>query len=142
MSMLHILALVLALFPSVSFAEDPGQAIRDQVQAFAAAFNRGDAAAIASFHAEDAVVMPPGRPTVKGRENIQKFWQGAINNGGRDLSITPFDVQVVGNTGIEVADLKVVIGGKEVVGRHILIRERGPDGKWLIKHDIWNNYTP
>lgn len=142
MSMLRVVALTLALAPSVALAQDAGQAIRDQVQAFAAAFNRGDAATIASFHAEDAVIMPPGRPSIKGRENIQKFWQGAFNNGAKDLSIAPFEVQVVGDVGIEIADLKAMVGGKEMVGRHILIRERGSDGKWLIKHDIWNFSSP
>src|SRR5438105_356630 len=42
--------------------------------AFADAFNAKDSAKVASFYTEDAVVMPPEQPMVKGRRNIEAYY--------------------------------------------------------------------
>jgi uncharacterized protein (TIGR02246 family) len=41
--------------------------------AWAAAFNRGDASAVAAMYTEDAFVLPPGAEMVKGRAAIEAF---------------------------------------------------------------------
>jgi uncharacterized protein (TIGR02246 family) len=41
--------------------------------AWTAAFNKGDAAAVAVLYAEDAYVLPPGSAMVKGRAAIEAF---------------------------------------------------------------------
>src|SRR5882762_9140433 len=40
---------------------------------FVAAFNKGDAAAIATMYTDDAVVLPPGSEMVKGKTAIEAF---------------------------------------------------------------------
>ena len=42
-----------------------------------AAFNKGDAAAVAALYTEDAYVLPPGSAMVKGRPAIEAFWRQA-----------------------------------------------------------------
>ena len=42
---------------------------------FAAAFNKGDAAAVAAMYTEDAYVLPPGADIVKGRNAIEALWR-------------------------------------------------------------------
>jgi uncharacterized protein (TIGR02246 family) len=45
--------------------------------AWTAAFNKGDARAVAAMYAEDAYVLPPGSDIVKGRAAIEAFWRQA-----------------------------------------------------------------
>ncbi|MBV9590802.1 MAG: nuclear transport factor 2 family protein, partial [Hyphomicrobiales bacterium] len=70
------LAIITSLlaFGAPAFAQDSAhiQMLNDQ---FAAAFNKGDAAAIGAMYTEEAVVLPAGSPLVRGREAIQNFWK-------------------------------------------------------------------
>ena len=63
-------------------AQDVGsiQALNDK---WDAAFNKGDAAALAAMYAEDAYVLPPGAEMVRGRAAIQDFWGGAVQQTRR-----------------------------------------------------------
>jgi ketosteroid isomerase-like protein len=55
----------------------------------AAQFAKADAAAISQMYSTDATVLPPGSDMVKGRENIEKLWKGAID----DASYSPTELQ-------------------------------------------------
>ena len=58
------------------------------VQSYIAAFNAGDAAAIAALFAENASVQDPiGTPSHVGRDAIARFYQSAINTGSK-LTLT------------------------------------------------------
>jgi len=57
------------------------------------AFSRGDAAAIAAFYTDDAVVMPPNSQMIKGRKAIEEFWKGAMGMGVRSIQLDTLDVQ-------------------------------------------------
>jgi len=50
--------------------------------AWTAAFNKGDAAAVAAMYTEDAYVLPPGSDMVKGRSAIEAFWRQAAQQMG------------------------------------------------------------
>src|SRR5260370_40841297 len=55
-----------------------------------AAFNKGDAAAIAALYTEDAYVLPPGSAMVKGRAAIEAFWRQAAQQMS-DAKLTTVD---------------------------------------------------
>jgi len=55
--------------------------------AWTAAFNKGDAQAVAAMYAEDAYVLPPGSDIVKGRAAIEVFWRQAAQQMG-DAKLT------------------------------------------------------
>ena len=42
--------------------------------AFAEAFNAKDAARVASFYADDAIVMPPDQTMIRGRRNVEAYY--------------------------------------------------------------------
>jgi len=44
---------------------------------WAAAFNRGDFAAVAAWYQPDATIFPPGSDMIHGRKNIEAFWEKA-----------------------------------------------------------------
>lgn len=117
-----------------------GQMNRD----FAAALNAKDAKAAAALYTEDAVLIPPGEPIVRGREAIEEYWRGAIESGGvREVSVETMDALSSGSLGYETGSYVLTVNGPngEAVidkGRYIELLRRDPDGKWYSTHGIWN----
>lgn len=75
------------------------QAVRQEVEAFTAryidAYNRKDAAGVASLYAEGGVLVPPG-PVAMGKENIEKAWRAVFDAGRTGLR---YSIQQVGADG-------------------------------------------
>jgi ketosteroid isomerase-like protein len=69
---------------------------------FGAAYDRGDAAAIARLYTPHATVFPPGSDMVSGREGIQKVWAGAIGSGMKFTSLRTVSVEQYGNAAREI----------------------------------------
>ena len=124
---------------------------------FVAAFNARDAAKVASFYTEDATLMPPNAPMVKGRPNIEAFWKSAFDQGMSNLKLRPFDSAVSGDQGYEAGTAAVDLksAGKEAgaaasansgrpvtdTSKYIVVFKRvGAD--WKMAYDIFNSDAP
>lgn len=121
-------------------AHDEIQAAQD---AWEASFNTGSAEAAASNYTEDAKLMPPGRQLYGGREAVKAFWGAVLDAGTHSLDLDIIEVQVLGDTAIEVgtwAAMRVGEDGSDIPihGNSLVIWKRGSDGTWLMSHDIYN----
>ncbi len=116
--------------------------VRQGMAAFQEAFNKRDAASLAKVYTEDARLMPFNVPMITGRAGIQSFWQAGFTRGLSYIEKTPIDVQVLGNTAIEMSRYVVTVGDRKVQGKDMLVWKRETDGKWRIAADIWNNDQP
>ena len=76
-----------------SFGQDKA-AIQELTDKWTAAFNEGDAAAIAAMYTEDAHLLAPGMEMMQGRDSIQQFWQGGIEQLS-DMKLTVVDVELL-----------------------------------------------
>src|SRR6266702_2922002 len=80
-------------------------AIRAESTDWVKAYNGGDAKAVAALYAEDALLLPPGAPGVKGRGAIMAFIAKDIAGSkaaGAMFAVDPkTDVGVSGDTGWE-----------------------------------------
>lgn len=77
-----LVTLLIIFAASIAEAQQSARtAIEANAKQFTEAFNKGDAAAVATMYTMDARVLPPNGEMVEGRPNIQKFWQGAISAG-------------------------------------------------------------
>ena len=85
-----------------SAAEDVRKAVEAGNAKWMAAFNRGDAAAVAALYTDHATLMPPTSAMIQGRQGVQEFWQGAIQDGVKDALLTTVEVQASGDTAYEV----------------------------------------
>ena len=85
--------LVVGALPAMAQSKATIQKLDDQ---FAAAFNKGDAAAVAAMYTSDAYVLPAGAPLVKGAD-IQGFWNQAMQQLG-DIKCTALDVKPLGRS--------------------------------------------
>jgi uncharacterized protein (TIGR02246 family) len=108
--------------------------------AWTAAFNKGDAAAVATLYTEDAYVLPPGSAMVKGRAAIEAFWRQAAQQM-TDAKLTTLDVLPLGRSAArEIGTVTLKTKSQppqEVVGKYVVVwRKVGRD--WKLATDIWN----
>jgi uncharacterized protein (TIGR02246 family) len=107
-----------------------------------AAFNKGDAAAVAQLYTEQATALPPGAPMAKGRAAIQAFWQGAIQSGLTNASLKALQVDQFGTAAREIGQfsLDALNAQKQTVhveGKYVVLWRR-VGGSWKLDTDIWN----
>jgi uncharacterized protein (TIGR02246 family) len=109
---------------------------------WAAAFNARDASKIALLYADDAVVMPPNKPMVKGRANIETHFKGEIEQGPTNFQLNPFESAISGSQAFEAGTTTVTLpGGETDRGKYLVVLKRvGND--WKIAYDIYNGDTP
>jgi uncharacterized protein (TIGR02246 family) len=110
---------------------------------FVAAFNRGDAAAVAALYTEQGQLLPPNAAPVTGVQAIQAFWQGAMDMGIASAGIEPVEVEQHDDTTIEVGRYTLhAQGGEELdAGKYIVIWKR-EEGEWKLHRDIFNSSKP
>jgi uncharacterized protein (TIGR02246 family) len=109
--------------------------------AWTAAFNKGDAAAVAAMYTEDAYVLPPGGEMVKGRPAIEAFWRQAAQQFG-DAKLTTLDVLALGGEAArEIGTVTLKTKSQppqQIVGKYAVVwRKSGAD--WKLATDIWNS---
>jgi uncharacterized protein (TIGR02246 family) len=109
---------------------------------WAAAFNAKDAVKIASLYAENAVVMPPNQPTVKGRANIETHWKGEIEQGATNMQLNPVASSISGSQAFEAGTSTVTLpGGQSERGKYLAILKR-VGNEWKIAYGIYNTDSP
>jgi uncharacterized protein (TIGR02246 family) len=110
---------------------------------FVAAFNGGDAAAVAAFYTEQGQLLPPNAEPMTGKQAIQAFWQGAMDAGIKEATIETLEVEPHGDTAIEVSKYTLhAEGGQELdAGKFIVIWKR-EGGEWRLHRDIFNSSKP
>jgi len=111
--------------------------------AWAAAANRGDAAAVAAMYTETATMLPPGVDMQKGRAAIQKTIANIGGSGIKNFALTTVDVAQVGpDTAREIGRFSLDAPGPrkhwvKVEGKYVVVWKL-VGGKWLLDVDIWN----
>ena len=108
--------------------------------AWAAAFNKGDASAVAAMYTEGAFVLPPGAEMVKGRAAIEAFWRQAAQQMG-DAKLTTVDVLPLGPRAareIGTVSLKSKSQPPQEITAKYAVVWRKVGGKWKLATDIWN----
>jgi len=126
-----IVALVAAMADfthAASPASADEAAIRAQTTSWVKAYNGGDAKAVAALYAEDALLLPPGAPGVRGRAAILEF-----------IAKDAADSKAAG--AVFAVDPKTVKGAVVENGKFLSV-SRKKDGKWLYIRDTWNADTP
>lgn len=117
----------------------------DQLRlAFNAAYSAGNAAAIGSLLAEDAVWMPPGEPAVVGRSAIQARYAAQFSATHSAFTLNRGEILLMANLAfLRGPYLRIdtpVIGGPStmVTGKYTMTFRR-EGGDWKIINDCWNS---
>jgi uncharacterized protein (TIGR02246 family) len=130
-------ALMLMAGPALGQSKATIENLNDK---WVAAFDKGDAAALAAMYTPDAYVLPAGAPMAKGREAIRGFWGKASQQLG-DAKLATLDVQPLGPTAArEIGTFSFrtkAATPQEVIGKYVVVW-RKLRGRWLLATDIWN----
>lgn len=142
--LLGLAALALAL-PMTATAQAGAMDLHAQLakvdQAWQAAYNAGDAAALTALYATDATVMAPGHAKATGHAAIQAYYAEALKQmAGAKNAVT------TGET-LDGGKIAVATGGWVATGadgKHLdhgtyLTVYKKVDGKWMIYLDTWNS---
>lgn len=118
--------------------------IAKSAPAWAAAYNAGDADALAAMYSEDATLQPPGAPAATGRDAIRAFLAADSANSkaaGVTFHIPQAGaVDVSGDLAYEAGTYSVTDASGATVdtGKYIGVFQKR-DGKWLYVRDTWNS---
>jgi uncharacterized protein (TIGR02246 family) len=130
----------------VQFTQANATQIRQRTQEYEAAFNSKDPAKVAAFYPGESVLMPPNAPTIRGREEIQKFYVDLYAQGGTDLEMDTKDVRGHGPLAYEAGGYSL----HRRPAKGAAMRDRGKylfiwrnlNGVWSIEYTIWSSDLP
>ncbi len=123
------------------------QDVAEQIQAadgeVMAAFEAGDAEALASLYTQDGMLLPPNSDFVSGTAAIQGFWQAVMDAGVAGLKLTVEEAQGFDDTAWEVGRYVLYdsAGAPIDEGKYIVLWQRTEAG-WRLHRDIWNSSRP
>ena len=128
------------------FVQADANNIRQRTQEFEAAFNAKDPAKVAAFYPGESVLMPPNAPTIRGREEIQKFYVDLYAQGATDLEMDTKDVRGHGTLAYEAGTYS--LNRRPTTGD--ALRDRGKylfiwrnqNNVWSIEYTIWSSDLP
>lgn len=129
--------------PSALSAQDHTDftaAITAASDAFDAAYNSADAAALSAMYATDAIAYPPGGEPIEGREAISAMWQGGLVDGGPSLDLQTGEVFSVEGAALEMGSwvMTGADGSHLDHGNYMVAWSHTEDG-WKIARDMWNS---
>ena len=133
------LVICLVLFAGSAMAQQK-PSIQKANEEWMAAFNKGDAAAVAALYSEDAYILPNGAAMAKGRRAIEAYFKNSVQQLG-DAKLKTVDLQSLGpGSAREVGTFNFKTKGDSpqgVVGKYVAVwRKMG--GQWKLITDIWN----
>jgi uncharacterized protein (TIGR02246 family) len=140
-----LLLVAALLLPPLAARADDGveEQVRAAYAAWDEAFNRGDAAGVAAFYADDALFLPPTHEVTEGKAGVEKFFAGLFANGvtGHKLEL----IRAEGEPASPVGAAKWSAKGKgadgataEVGGIATHVFERQADGSLKLKLHTFN----
>ena len=100
---------------------------------------------ILSYWTDDAVVLPPGLPTIVGKTALCRYVESSLQMPGFQITWSSADVVLSpdGNLAYMFSKNAVTVNGQDgtpvtMNGRAVTIWRRELDGEWRCAVDIWN----
>jgi len=131
-----------------AFFARPALADRDDVdellERYLAAYNNGDAAALAELYSVDAVLLPHEQLGARGRSKIEQFWKRTLRfDSARRMGRSVSTLLMAKKAGADVAYLVGTFGAGSGDTRNFTIcLVRDSEGKWRIASEMWNSNGP
>ncbi len=133
-----VLCAVLALV-SHAVAQSPAPQLLEISKQYQAAVKARDAKRVAALYAEDAVLMPPDTPAIKGRNAIgQDYARNFKESPSSELTITPISSEASGDLGYIQGEFVFKDRSAHMRGKYVEIWKR-LNGQWQLLYDIFNS---
>jgi uncharacterized protein (TIGR02246 family) len=121
---------------------DIKNAIEEKNATLRKAYNRGDSAGCAAVFLEDALMLPPGQPMIRGRKAIRKLIEGWRENIGGTINNPIMEFGVEGDLAYQVANYAFENTEAPDNGKFVEILRRQQDGTWKVYLCIYNSDEP
>jgi ketosteroid isomerase-like protein len=118
------------------------QAIEESNVMFIQAYNRGDSAACASNYLEDGAVLAPNQPTILGKQAVEGFYKGMIEELGGTGRLEIVEVGAEGDLAYQSATYSFESNEGSDAGKVVEVYKRQADGSWKIRLTIFNSDNP
>lgn len=127
---------------SPGHAQDYTSVVQSAAAKWDEAFNKADAAEIASMYGAEAVVVPSGGSPVVGNRSIQQFWADLFNKGYGEHKVTLGQAEAKGDLGYAYGRWQATVPDESGVrkqheGNWFNVMERQGD-QWKIVLHSWN----
>ena len=114
---------------------------------FVAAAARGDAAGMAAVYAADAELLAPDTEPLRGRESIERFWQGGIEMGICAIDLETLALEASDGIAYETGRWTLRMGPDceeptNEAGKYVVLHRRQADGTWRRAVEIFNWNAP
>ena len=142
-----LLAGILAVGPVAARAQSVPRWLQDKEKNWLAAFNAGDAKALANLYAPDAAVLIPAQ-SVRGRPSIDQFQANYLESNSFNCSGSIDGARVLEKLAAvwgHVRCTKTSRGGgaaQTATNDWLRVYEVQPGGKWLISRDTSQRASP
>jgi uncharacterized protein (TIGR02246 family) len=122
----------------------------DGEAAWASDWRARDVEKVVSHYADDAILMEPGMPAMKGKDAIRASTAQSLNDKNFALTFTTADVEVSkggdlacshGTFAATIPDAKTGKPVKEI-GKYVTVYRKTADGLWKVILDINNADAP
>ncbi|MCB0615261.1 MAG: DUF4440 domain-containing protein [Phaeodactylibacter sp.] len=111
-------------------------AMKSVYNTFTRAYKQADAAMVANLYTQDAYYLEPNTMIIQGRDTIQanfaRFLGRFSPGAGPDIRFEIIERQIAGDQAYDIG--YYLFDGKRS-GKFIVLWQRQPDGKWLIRAD-------
>ena len=115
------------------------RAIRELEQTFVLHARAKDAAALTEmFYAEDAQLLAPGVPVLRGKAAIRAFWTEFMKIAGADVTLEAETVEASGDMAYCVGRYDGTIAGARQHGKYVVVFRRQADGGYKAVADAFN----
>ena len=118
--------------------------VENAIQIFEKAAKAKDATTISSLYDENATLLPPGAPPIKGRQNIRDFWKNFLEAGAVDPVVRPVSVEGAGDLAYEIGEYQVTLpnpqggGTSRQHGKYLVVWKRQSDGSLKMVADMFS----
>ena len=118
--------------------------IRALIEEWEKAAAATDVRAVAAFYTENATLLPPGMPAIKGRQNIENFWQAFFAAGASDARLRSVEIRGAEPFVYEIGEFTAMMpqpsgGTAPGSGKYLVVWERQSDGALKMVADMFSS---
>ena len=121
-------------------SESTLNSMRETNERFRSEFVRQrNASALDQIYTAGARILPPGAPTIQGRENIKNFWvQALAQMNVEDARLSTVEAEMAGDMVVEIGSVELDLAGRQTATAKYVVVWKQEDGGWRWHIDIWN----
>jgi len=102
------------------------------------------ASRVAGIYADDACILMPGRPIIRGKSQILAFWQAALDGLVQAITLNTTEVKVSGDLAYALGHNTIVLKPpgeslRQEKGKYVAVYRRRARGGWELVVDSYSN---